>query len=426
MNFPSRPRFTLSPRGRASLSSSGPAGADAGGRYDAVVVGAGPGGSVAARLLAAEGFRVLLLEKRPAVGVPVRCGEAAGSRSELARFVPVEEEWISSDVHGIRFVSPGGRVAERRIGEIGTVLDRSRFDAALARAAAGAGAELRVGTMAVGLLRDGKGVAGVRVRDSDPQETGPETDIAARVVIGADGVESQVGRWAGLDRGFRLKDIHSCAQVLVEGLENTDTLLEVHVGRTVAPGGYGWVFPKGPGRANLGVGIHPSLAPRDRAADYLGCFRDAVCPGARVLGTVVGGTTGSAQARELAGAGVVLVGEAARQNNPFSGGGIMNAMEGAEIAAEETAGALRAGAVTRERMAGYRERWMNHWGRVNDRFLRLRKVFLSLEDDDLDLAIEIMGEITGRLQVGAIDYVRVFADVLRHHPRLLLKARHYF
>ncbi len=130
--------------------------------------------------------------------------------------------------------------------------------------------------------------------------------------------------------------------------------------------------------------------------------------------------------RELAGDGVVLVGEAARQNNPVSGGGIMNSMEGGEIAAEEISRALRAGSVTCHAMAPYRERWMDHWGRVNERFHRVRKVFLSLGDEELDVAIDVLGTITGRLKVGTIDYVKVFVDVLRHHPALLLKARHYF
>ena len=68
-------------------------------KYDVLVIGAGPAGSIAARSLAKKGYDVLLCEKRPEVGVPVRCGEATGSRKRLSDFTPVNESYIETDIN---------------------------------------------------------------------------------------------------------------------------------------------------------------------------------------------------------------------------------------------------------------------------------------------------------------------------------------
>src|SRR5262245_1579317 len=111
---------------------------------DVFVVGAGPAGSYVATALARQGLDVVLAEKRPDVGVPVRCGEAAGSFAELAHFLPLEDEWIAGSIDGARLFGPSGTCIERRMPGIGTQLHRDKFDQALAKQAVEAGAELRM------------------------------------------------------------------------------------------------------------------------------------------------------------------------------------------------------------------------------------------------------------------------------------------
>jgi digeranylgeranylglycerophospholipid reductase len=79
-------------------------------------------------------------------------------------------------------------------------------------------------------------------------------DIKADIVIGADGVESKVGRWAGIDTSLKLSDIETCAQFLVTNFDPGE-YSEFYMGERFAPSGYVWIFPKGGYSANVGIGI---------------------------------------------------------------------------------------------------------------------------------------------------------------------------
>ena len=77
--------------------------------YDVLVIGAGPGGSVAARNLAKQGFSVLLIEKREKIGYPVRCGEASTKLERLQEeFGPIEPDCIETELNGLYVYGPGG------------------------------------------------------------------------------------------------------------------------------------------------------------------------------------------------------------------------------------------------------------------------------------------------------------------------------
>jgi digeranylgeranylglycerophospholipid reductase len=122
---------------------------------------------------------------------------------------------------------------------------RRIFDRALAELACQAGVEVRVKTPVTGLLRENGQVCGVKIPDGDPGSGQGEREIPARVVIAADGVEAQVGRWAGLGLQLPLEDTMVCAQYLLAGIEINPGCNLFMVGADLAPSGYAWVFPKG-------------------------------------------------------------------------------------------------------------------------------------------------------------------------------------
>jgi digeranylgeranylglycerophospholipid reductase len=389
-------------------------------KTDAVIVGGGPAGSLVAARLADSGYHVILLEKRPRIGIPVRCGEATGSREELSRFIAVDESWICADINGIRLIAPGGEIIERRIPQVGVVLDRAGFDRALADFALDRGADVRLHSEATGLLKDDGRVTGVRVRD---HSTDRSYDIGARITIGADGVEGFVARWAGLSGHLKPDDIHTAVQYRVQADALPKDTIELYAGRRIAPGGYAWIFPKGDGRANVGLGIHPLHIPQGTAKDLLDRFVAQRMPGARILDSFAGGTSGTKPLKTMVGDGVLLTGEAARQNNPLSGGGIMNALEGADEASAVICEGLRAGDISAGRLAPYNERWHKKVGRSIARLAAMRKFFYSLEDKDIDSVARMLQHINRSRNSGAMDYIEVFKTAFVTAPGLIWKAR---
>ncbi|MFH1682048.1 MAG: NAD(P)/FAD-dependent oxidoreductase [Candidatus Eisenbacteria bacterium] len=348
--------------------------------YDAIVVGAGPAGSIAALRLAEAGRSVLLAEKRRPIGRPVRCAEATGPREEIARFVPVDEGWIALTIEGARFVSPRGTVFEKAAPGIGVMLDRERFDKGLAEAAARAGAEVREGCQATGLLTQEGAVRGVRFREGDR-----EREAEARVVIGADGVESLVGRWAGLESGWRTDELFSCIEARVRSRRASDRYLEFHFGDSVAPGGYAWAFPRGGNEWNVGLGVDPVRSDRTPASVFLKRLLERFDPEAEVLEEIGGAACRSRSLPRIVGNGVALAGDAAHQGNPLTGGGIMNALEAGDLAGRAASEALANGNASSEALSRYETEWKRTVGESNDRFLRLADLlYRKYRDDDLE------------------------------------------
>jgi len=348
-------------------------------RYDVVVVGAGPGGSVSAREAAKLGLSVLLLEKRQEIGSPVRCAEGI-AHELLVPFIEPDPRWISAVVSKAQItVEDAATVTGQAEGRQGYILERRVFDRVLAEEAAKAGAQVMVKTAATGLLLEDDVVRGVVAR-------GPAgvMEIECAVVIGADGVESQVGPWAGLDTALPLKDAMACAQYLLAGIEIDSACCYYYVGQGVAPGGYAWVFPKGEGKANVGLGVQADLA-ADTALNYLTRFIEgqpllaqggvlSLSKGSPVT-LVVGGVPVAPLLPRLVTNGLMLVGDAARQVDPLTGGGIANAMLAGRLAGEVAAQAIAAGDTSAEALAQYERRWVAGRGRKMARNYRLKERF---------------------------------------------------
>src|SRR5512135_99315 len=159
--------------------------------YDVVVVGAGPAGSIAARTIAQAGHSVLLVEKRQEIGAPVRCAEGF-SRSWLEKIVPIDPKWICAQIHGYRFHAPDGTAITIEPDDTGYVLERKIFDRDLANMAAQAGAHVVAKTAARDVLcAEQGGIVGVQL----DMPSNNAFSVRSKIVIGADGVEAQVGRW---------------------------------------------------------------------------------------------------------------------------------------------------------------------------------------------------------------------------------------
>ena len=166
--------------------------------YDVVVIGAGPGGSVAARNLSRAGHKVLLLEKREKIGYPVRCGEASTKLSDLQTYGPIDEDCIETIINGLYIYGPNGVNIDLAQKGTGIMLNREKFDPWLAHLAANDGVEVvtRARAEFVGDVESGTRLVRVKLGEGAGETT---EEVRAKMVIAADGVESRIGRQVGLD-----------------------------------------------------------------------------------------------------------------------------------------------------------------------------------------------------------------------------------
>ena len=382
-------------------------------KFDLLVVGAGPAGSMAAKTAANAGLKVALLEKRQEIGEPVRCAGGI-NKSSLSILVKPDPKWIAAEVKGARIYAPDGASITVH-DEGGYVLERKIFDQSLATDAAHAGAEVFVKTRAVGLLK----------RDGVPcgicaQREGELLKMETPLVIGADGVESKVGRWAGIDTSLIPKDIEVCAQFLVLDRGIDEDYCEFYLGNEIAPGGYVWSFPKGDRLANVGICIQGSKSTPGLAARLLEDFIQKRMPDARLLDLVVGGVPASGPIETAISDGVMLVGDAARQSDPLNYAGIFNGMKAGVIAGEIAADVVPDGDVYKAVLAAYEERWRSDIGKQIGKNYRLKSLFSKLTDQDLNSVLRVLES----QDISKMDLEGLVKQLFRLNPRLLWKVRY--
>ncbi len=326
-------------------------------KTDVLVIGAGPAGSMTAKWAAKHGAKVLMIEKRQEIGSPVRCGE--GMSKDWIHEVGIKPgKWINVEVEGARIYSPSEKVFEineKHAGnEVGYVVERDGFDKQLAIDAANAGAEVVLKTAAVGILKENGRVVGAKVK-----QFGETFEVRAPITIGADGFESQVGRWAGIPTNIALKDMDTCLQYRMTNVDCDLRYCDFYLGK-VAPGGYVWVFPKDEGLANVGIGVQVSqIQGMAEARNYLDAWI-AKHPGyakGKKIDMVGGGVSISPPLKQTVIDGMMLVGDAARMIDPLTGGGIANGCIAGKICGEVAARAVTANDPSSAFLQAYEKGW---------------------------------------------------------------------
>jgi len=352
-------------------------------KYDVIVVGGRVGGSAAAIFASKNDLDVLMLEKRQEIGTPVQCAEATSSKTFKTLEIEPSPKYVYNKIMGADVYAPDGTHG-RLEGEYaeGFMLERKIFDKHLAIEAARAGADIMVKTTVKNLIKNNGNVCGVLAK-----HMGHTLEIKSDVVIAADGVESQIAQMAGLETQQSPKYLCSCAQYEMVGVETDPHYLQIYFGNKLAPGGYGWIFPKGDGVANVGVGVRSNV---ETAYHYLKKFTSRLNTTPVELN--VGGVPLSGPVEKTYNDGFMVVGDAAGQVEPFTGGGIHVTAHCGRLAGETAADAIKKGDTSANFLKTYEKHWKKDVGGDLRQALKYRKIMDQLSDEDMNIIANFLND----------------------------------
>jgi geranylgeranyl reductase family protein len=351
------------------------------GTYDAIVVGAGPGGASAAAVLAADGHDVLLVD-REEFPREKTCGDGIPPGTiEILNGIGMADAIRNEDfycVRGIRLGSPWGRTwdldfSPRRSGGEFYIAQRSRFDELIRRHAITAGATFRRARVSGPIVEDGC-VRGVIARDA-----GGEEAISARLVIGADGATSVIARALGTGRlGSRERGV--AVRAYLNNIDPLPQTVEFYFDRELLPG-YAWIFPVDNNRANVGVIMRADrysergLPLRERLDRFLARpeIRERIRGDVALDKMATWQLPYAVEGGKRAFDGALLVGDAGGFVDPLTGEGIHNAVLTGVVAAQVGSQALQAGDLSAARLAAYDHRCQTTLAHLTRRARRVQR-----------------------------------------------------
>ncbi len=334
--------------------------------YDVIVVGAGPGGAVAAKTAAEKGLKTLLIER----------GEYPGQKSVGGEFLPIsifeEFPWmregpVQRRVNRWVFFLPSGDEATEirysRRQEYGYTVHRPEWDRWVGGFAEGAGSDLKTSTLVEGLIIDDAGCARGVLTDKGER-------LHSKLIIGADGVNSITARSFGLRKSWSTKSTALCAKftyALPPGeiderfSDENGAEIEILFGEEICPRGFAWIFPS---ERDFCIGVGSGLNAMKR--NIFSHLQNVTAfprvkkkiKGAKLLQYSAHLVPIYGPAEQTYEGGLLLVGDAAGFVCPFDGAGYEAAAVSGRMAGEVAAEALSLGDISAKTLRRYEERWM--------------------------------------------------------------------
>jgi digeranylgeranylglycerophospholipid reductase len=361
--------------------------------YDVAVVGAGPVGSTFARHMAEKGFEVAILEKKREIGVPLQCAGLLGKKIKKVNVLP--DEFIINPVNGAFLHSPEDTVLSvSKEKPEAYVVDRIGYDKFLAQLALDSGAELFLNHR-VENVDSVKGVITLKNNEN--------TKISADVVVGADGHSSIVSNTFNPPA-----ESFQAAQYLIDVGEKRfqKNYVHLYVDSRVSPG-FLWAIPLSESTARVGLFADASYQQLTIILNELLAKRSEL-KGATILKKYYGVIPKHNPQKQLVKNKVILLGDAASQVKPTTGGGLIMGFTCAEIASKVAAKALEN--ENTEMLRNYSKEYRDQFKNELKVQLMVHKIFKSLTDDDLEHMFKKLK------QVGAEDIISQYGDMDSQSP----------
>jgi digeranylgeranylglycerophospholipid reductase len=361
--------------------------------YDVAVVGGGPVGSTFARHMAKKGFKVAILEKKREIGVPLQCAGLLGKKIKKVNILP--DEFIINPVNGAFLHSPEDTVLSvSKAKPEAYVLDRIGYDKFLSQLAIDSGADLFLNHR-VEKVDSIKGVINLKNHEN--------TKISADIVVGADGHSSIVSNTFNPPA-----ESFQAAQYLIDVGEKRfqKDYVHLYVDSRVSPG-FLWAIPLSETTARVGLFADASYPQLTLILNELLTKRSEL-KGATILKKYYGVIPKYNPQKQLVKNKVILLGDAASQVKPTTGGGLIMGFACAKIASQVAAKALEN--ENTELLRNYSKEYRNQFKNELKVQLMVHKIFKSLTDDDLEHMFKKLK------QVGAEEIISQYGDMDSQSP----------
>jgi digeranylgeranylglycerophospholipid reductase len=352
--------------------------------YDVIVVGAGPAGLSAAKILVENKVKTLVVDRKQEIGCPKRCAEGLGMGWFKRLNIKPKKTWAVQEIKGAQLYAPNGKSIKMKRKEVmGYVLERKIFEKEVAIEVVKAGAKILLRNQVVRAERNEEGV------ELTIEENNETKKLTCKLVVACDGVDSLTAKMLGLNTKLDLNETDSGYQYEMTGISGYDeNLLHLYFGEDIAPRGYIWIFPKRKGTANVGIGI--GAYEEKTAKYYLDKWiskQDGLKEGSIIEvngGAIpVGGFLEKMQADNL-----IVAGDAGHMVDPIHGGGIGIAIEGGTLAGEHAVKAIKSGKMSAEDLEGYTKAWYDKRGKELMRRIKGRHLLEKLSNEDFNYLSE--------------------------------------
>jgi digeranylgeranylglycerophospholipid reductase len=360
--------------------------------FDVIVVGAGTGGSLAAKTVGEAGLEICMIDRKAEQDIGDKvCGDAIGKHhfDNVGIAHPSGKE-LDQIIEGIKVYSPDMETEVNVKGEgvHGYLVNRLVFGQRLVKDAKAAGAILMDQTVVTEpIIKDGY-VVGVSIKNL---KTGENSKLLAKVVVDASGHSAVLRRKLPTELGIKNEvadeDVEICYREIREIQEPVDDpgFCKIYLDLKRFPGGYCWIFPKSPTTVNVGLGVAMTKGfpnPKDLYNKMVSST--PLFKGSRAL-TGGGGLVPTRRPiSPMVGNGIIVIGDAACQVNPIHGGGSGSSMMGGQRAAEIIIGSLESGDVSREALWPYTGIFMVKYGAKQAGLDIFRILLQSLSNEEMN------------------------------------------
>jgi digeranylgeranylglycerophospholipid reductase len=366
---------------------------------------------MAAWTAAKQGAHTVLLERETSAGRKP-CAEGVLSEALDDAQVTPEKEFAAHRITGA-YLYPPDEKKRVRVGGDGYILDKPAFLTSLAARAGAAGAEVAYGSRVDRVSRENGFVVVEGSRNSQP------FFLKAKVVAGCDGTGSILARQFFPRRNYSV--IAAFQYDMVDCQLEDEASLEIFIGHKKAPAGYLWIFPKGKGTANVGIGLKGSGAKLllDKfIQEHPSVFGNAKIERSQAAPVPVGGEVENYVTDNL-----MLCGDAAGQVIPLTGAGIHTSVVAGKIAGEVAGKASIEGDVGSQRLLAYKEKFDAIWGGKISNSLRALESFERFSDDELNIITDFLDGQDLVDMAHGFSPTKAVGLMLRH-PILAMKVAH--